>query len=157
MIVRVIADGVPCADDIAEPGHVGLFEDAADGETMGMSARLPHAPTRLDGPSLGFVVEVALFVIPVRDLPFREIAAHLQVERDRDQGARGSCRLLGQRGRCNCRPGGGSGQEFAAGCVSHRYCSPRLNHFHFTHDACVMNKSIDANDTAADVAKRGVS
>src|SRR5262249_42175718 len=112
MVVSVIADGVPGQDEVLQPGDAGLFEGAADGEEMEDAAVGPDAAGGLDGVALGGGVEVALFVVPVGLVPGGEVARHLQVEGDGDEG-------LTARGRCGAGRGGehggaGGGEEAAA-------------------------------------------
>ena len=89
VIVGVVADRVAGGGDFLEPVDVLLFQYATDGEAVERHRRGLDAPARLDGVTLGFVVEIALFVVPVRLLPGREVAAHFQVERDGNLGFAG--------------------------------------------------------------------
>src|SRR5262249_10753710 len=104
VVVRVISDRVPLPNDLLEPGNVRLLEDPADGEAVDHSAMSAHAATRLDRVTLRLVVEVSLLVVPVRVFPAREVAAHLQIERDGHERPVARRRLVGpcrrrQRGR----------------------------------------------------------
>ncbi len=86
VIVGVIADRVPGLHDRLEPIDVLLLQHAADGEAVQHAAMRLHAAAGLDRVGLGLVVEISLFVVPAHFFPHRKIAAHLQIERDRDLG-----------------------------------------------------------------------
>jgi hypothetical protein len=106
MVVGVVADRVPGVDDAAQPGNALLLEDSADGEEMGHAAMVADAPAGLDRVAFGFLVEIAFLVVPVDGFPGGEVAAHLEIERDGDQGAVaqigdiGGGTVLGETGRC---------------------------------------------------------
>ena len=86
MVVGVIADGMASLIDLFEPIDFFLLEDASHGETMHDSAVAFHVPAGFQRVFLGFVVEIAFFIIPASLLPRGEIPAHFQVEADCDQG-----------------------------------------------------------------------
>lgn len=85
MVVGVVPDGVTFLVELFEPIDVFLFEHLADSEEMDDAAMRFDAARGFDRVAFGFVVEVALFVIPVGDFPAREVAGHFEVERDRDE------------------------------------------------------------------------
>ena len=113
VIVGVIADRVAFAGNLFEPIDVLLLEHLADDKGVNHAAALSHAPASLDGVVLGRLVEIALFVVPVRVFPVGKIAGHLQVERD------GDLCLLRRVGRC-------SGERATGKCAMrpHRPCCP---------------------------------
>ena len=82
MVVRVIAERMPCLGDVLQPAHIRLLQHPADNKAMERTARGLHTPTCLDRVLLGLGVHVALFVVPVGVFPAREIPAHFQIERD---------------------------------------------------------------------------
>ncbi len=92
MIVSVISDRVAVRCDSLEPIDVFLLEDPADDKRVHHAAMRFTRRQNVDRVGLGRVVQVALFVIPVRVFPVGKVTRHLQVERDGDQ-----C-LLGRRG-----------------------------------------------------------
>src|SRR5262249_14412319 len=87
MIVRVIPDRVPLADDLAKPADVFLLHRLSKREEMDDSAACLDPSRGLDRIPLRRGVEVPLLVVPVSVVPRRKVSAHLQVERDGDQGS----------------------------------------------------------------------
>ena len=85
VVVRVIAELVSGRNQSFEPAHVGLFQHAAHAKIVDQSAALFGDAAGLDRISLRVGVEISLFVIPLHHPAFRIVAAHLQIERDRDQ------------------------------------------------------------------------
>src|SRR6266700_4133364 len=71
--------------EFLEPIHILLFEHLPDRKEMNHAAPRLDAARRFDGVTLGLVVEMAFLVVPMRILPTRKIAGHLEVERDRYQ------------------------------------------------------------------------
>src|SRR5947209_19121886 len=112
----MVAYGVTGLGDLLEPGNTFLLEGAAEGEAVQHAARRLDAPARLDRVLLRLVVEVALFVVPMSIVPPGEVARHLQVKRDGDEGLAG-VGMLCQAGRFGeeVAHACGAGQETAAG------------------------------------------
>ena len=73
-------------DDLLQPIDIFLFEHPSDGEKVQHAAVRFDALACLDGVLLRLGVEIPFLVIPVRRFPRWEIAAHLQIERDSDEG-----------------------------------------------------------------------
>ena len=86
MVISVVANGMAGSIDLFEPIDFLLLENSPHGETMHDSAVALHASASFQRVYLGFVVEIAFFVIPASLLPRGEIPAHFQVEADCDQG-----------------------------------------------------------------------
>ena len=85
VIIRVIAEFVSGRNQSFEPRHVGLFQYAAHAKVVNQSSVLFRDPTGLDCVFLRVGVEVPFFKVPLHHPAFRIMAAHLQIERDRDQ------------------------------------------------------------------------
>jgi hypothetical protein len=115
VVVGVVADRVAGTHDLLEPVDVFLLQHPADEEAVQDAAPRLDAPARLDGVRLGLGVEVALLVVPVGRLPRREVAAHLQVERDGDQRLAGVGRRVVLLGRARGRRPPAAGEAEAGG------------------------------------------
>src|SRR5439155_10431621 len=101
MVVGVIANWVAGLNDFFQPVDVFLLQHPTDREAVDHSSLGLHPPAGLDGVFLGLGVQVPLLVVPMGLLPTREVAAHLQVERDGDEGlalsGSGTRKRLGER------------------------------------------------------------
>ena len=86
VVIRVVADRMPLGDDLPQPADVLLLHRLPQGEEVDDAATRLDPPRGLHGITLGRGVEVSLLVVPVGLVPGGEVPAHLQVERDGDQG-----------------------------------------------------------------------
>ena len=121
VIIGVVSDRVTCFDDLAEPINVFLFEDSTNGKEVHPCARFLDAPSGFHRVAFGFFVQIPFFVVPVRSLASWKIAAHFEIERDRDKslaGARVQCfrfrRTRASRAQTQCRCGSAVCQETAS-------------------------------------------
>ncbi len=110
---------MPGRCQLFEPGNVGLLEHAADAEIMDHAAAPADEFAGFGRVALGVGVEISLLVVPLHHAALGIVAAHLEVERERDP------RLPLARSRRPACPQGGSPHRRGDGAAQKRAAAAR--------------------------------